>query len=246
MRFKEIIHRLAKVALIKTYQLFTMPLNVIWYYLFHRKFSFEADQKTLWEDRTEKDFEQIAEVEKDPYYRKFDEHILGKLKGCDSRSYLEIGCYCGYRLNKFAGQLGDKMFVGLELGFKNLCFGRRALIKSRNVFLINADAKQLPMKDGSVDTVYTAVCLTHINYSSIDKVLKELLRVCAKNLLLVEVDHRPMKFKKKVACLNWGYGYMHPYEKIISDRAKLVSAEPLYDMESHPRYTVFQFAKTGG
>ena len=161
----------------------------------------------------------------------------------NSQTYLEIGCYCGYRLNKFALELNDRKFIGLDIGLENLIFGKRKIIKSPNVSLINADACNIPFRDNSIETVYAIVCLTHIDYSLINKVIDEIVRICPKNLLLVEVDNRVMRLKNKIDCLNWSYGYMHPYEKLIANRMEIVSITPLYDLEHHPRYTAFQFVK---
>ncbi len=219
-------------------------INIPLFYLFHKKLSRLSNTKDFWVNRKEADYLQIPEIEKDPYYINLDNRILSKLRELDSPAYLEVGCYFGYRLNKFSRELKNKKFIGIDIGFDNLSFGReKKVVSNLNTTLINADAAALPFKDCSLETVYTVVSLTHIDYSKIQKVIKELIRVCAKNLLLVEADHRKMTLKNKIRYLNWDYGYMHPYEKIIAEEMGVVSIVPIYDLKHHPRYTIFQFLK---
>ena len=52
-----------------------------------------------------------------------------------------------------------------------------------------------------------------------------------------------MKIRNKISVINWGFGYLHPYEKIMGKRMKLVDITPLYDEDNHPRYSLFEFAK---
>jgi len=221
-----------------------LPVNAIYYALFKKKFIATFDQTKLWQSRREIDWEQIYAVEKDPYYQLFDRVILEKLKGLSAATYLEIGCYYGYRLNKFSTNIPEKRFFGLDIGFDNLTMGQKKLMWGNTVGLINGDACVLPFKDRSIDAIYTVVCLTHIDYSHIGRAIDELIRVCSKELLLVEVDHRCMKFRKKLDCLSWGYGYMHAYEKAVGERMRTVSVTPIYDADHHPRYTVFHFSRS--
>ena len=243
MSFKSLIPLWLKSVLRNLFFLVITPFNVLWYFLFHRKFFGQVNQRALWEGRQQTDFEEIKKIEQDPYYRKFDEQIQGKLTALNSQSYLEVGCYCGYRLNKFATRLLTKKFIGAELGFENLVFGQKQIIRSFNISLVNANVCQLPFKSNSIETVYTVVCLTHVDYASIKRALDEMIRVCAKNLLLVEVDMRPMALKKKIDVLNWNYGYMHFYEKLVGEQMKHIAIQPLYDLADHPRYTMFEFRK---
>lgn len=219
------------------------PPNIIWYYLFHKKFTPDPPQRELWEHRMERDHKNVVETESNPYYRKLDDYIISRIKDYNAGTYLEIGCYFGYRLNKFAGEIPGSKFIGLELGLDNLEFGRNKVITGSNISLINADAARIPFRDNSVDTVYSVVCLSHINYAMIDTVIKEIARVSSKRIILVEINTIPMRLRKKMEVLNAGYIYLHDYRKLMSDRMKLVAVNPIYDFDAHPRYTVFEFAK---
>lgn len=189
------------------------------------------------------DFNRIKAVEKNPYYRMLESSVFKLIETYHVPLYLEIGCYFGYRLNKFATRLPESVFLGLDIGYRNLLFGKQKIIISPNVFLINADAGALPFKDNSMKTIFTFVSLTHIDYGSINRVMDEIVRVCGEKLLLLEVDHRPMNIIRRIQMFKWHYGYFHPYEKIIDGKMDLLNITPFPDAQNHPRYTVFEFAK---
>lgn len=219
------------------------PINFISGSLFKRKLFSISNQKDFWKNRLADDFTEIKEIEKDPYYINIDKHIISRLKEIDARIYLEVGCYFGYRLNKFSSELKNKRFIGLDFGLSNLLFGKAKVIKNEELILLNADALYLPFQDSSIDAIYTVVSLTHMDYLAAGKAINELIRVCAEHLLLVEVDYRAMSLRKKIGIINWNYGYSHPYEKLVGNRMKLVSITPFYDSDNHPRYTAFYFRK---
>lgn len=248
MKFKENLKKSTSSYFMKiaqrAYRYLLTPFSAICYYGFHKKLLSLKDQRIYWENRCADGFLQLATVENDPYYQGLDAYIFDKLKVFDSSIYLEVGCYFGYRLNKFAGKLKDKKFIGLDLGAYNLSFAKDVVINADNIGLFNANAAALPFKNNSIETIYTVVCLTHIDFLMIDRVLDDIIRVCSRNLLLIEVDHRPMKLLEKMNILNWREGYMHAYEKIVNNRMKLISISPLYDAEKHPRYTAFHFIKS--
>ncbi|NVJ91185.1 MAG: class I SAM-dependent methyltransferase [Methylocystaceae bacterium] len=218
-------------------------LSIFYFYFRHEKYAVVQDQQTLWENRTEQDFLDIKNVDNDPYYQKFDEFIYEKLKNSDGQTYLEIGCHFGYRLAKFSKILPDKKFHGLDIGETNLRYGQKNIPNLKNIPLITANATQLPLKNRQFDVVYTVVSLTHIDFSIVENAISEMTRACNHRMLLVEVDHRPMSFFRKLGILAWNYGHMHYYEKLVDDRMELISITPLKDETGHPRYTAFEFKR---
>jgi len=223
---------------------FSIVTNIVAYYLFRKKPFSDSDQRNLWLKRNIIDYEFNDEIERDPYYQLIDKYILDNLKNFSTDNYLEIGCYYGYRLNKFSSSIPDKLFAGIDIGHENLLLAKKIILKNNeNIFLVNCDARFIPFKDESFETVYTVVCLTHIDYKTIKKAINEIIRVCSKNIFLIEVDHSSMSFFNKMKCLGWRYGYIHSYEKLINNKAKLISIQPLYDFNDHPRYTAFKFIK---
>jgi hypothetical protein len=219
-------------------------VNVVWFFLLHRKFAVSIDQRRYWEGRWEMDVAILPAVDRDPYYQRLDAAILARLGAMEGDVLLEIGSHVGYRLGKFARSAPERRFIGLDLGFANLAGGRKTLGTPPNVALVNANAVALPFPDASIDIVYTCGALTHVDYATIDKVMAEIGRVARRHVLLCEVDERPMQWRNKLRVINIGYILLHRYEKLVGPALKLLSITPVPDLAGHPRYTLFQFAKT--
>jgi len=220
-------------------------LNLIWFILFHKKVPFYGvkNQKEFWTDRLSEDFSEILAEKQNYYYRELNKFILEKFKNFKSKHYLEVGCSIGCRLNKFASELKDTSFTGIDIGEESINFGMENVVKARNAKLLCASACEMPFADKSVDTVYTIVCLSHIPYSEIGKAMDEIQRVAGENILLIEIDYRPMKFRKKVEAINLSHAYMHHYEKFLNNDFKIEFIKPLTFSEEHPRYTAFCFKR---
>jgi SAM-dependent methyltransferase len=218
-------------------------VNVIWFYLLHRKFVAAVDQRRYWEGRWKEDVAILPAVDEDPYYQRIDATMLARLGVMEGDVVLEIGSHTGYRLGKFARRVPERRFIGLDLGFANLAGGRQTLGTPLNVALVNANAAALPFADASIDIVYTCVSLTHMDYDTISKVMAEIGRVVRRHVLLWEVDERPMGWRNKLRVINIGYFFLHRYEKLVGPALKLLSITPMPDLVGHPRYTLFQFSK---
>ena len=206
-----------------------------------------VDQKRYWETRSLQGLDDYVEMEVDPYYQRLDktvESYLDRYKGLSQSPYIEIGAYQGYRLEKFARRIRERLFIGVDLGFVNLRLGKQNFFHSPNVRVINADACHLPFPNNLADLIYTVVALSHVPFDNIRDAVNEIFRVSRRYVLLVEIDCRPMRWRKKLEAISLHYGYMHRYEKLV-DRtiARLVHTEALRDEKGHPRYTTFLFAK---
>ncbi len=219
-------------------------VNVASFFLLHRKFGPAIDQRQFWEGRWEHDVAGVPSVDEDPYYQRLDAAMQARLDAMEGDAALEIGSHTGYRLGKFAGSQPQRRFIGLDLGFANLAGGRDRLAQPPNVALINANAAALPFSNGSIDIVYTCVALTHIDYDTIGRVMSEIARVARRHVLLWEVDDRPMAWHNKLRVIDVGYFFLHRYETLVGPSLKLISIMPMPDHAGHPRYTLFQFAKT--
>ena len=220
-----------------------ISLSIVWYYCFHRKFIRTTDQKVFWEKRTEQDFNAISQVDTDPYYQKLDEFVINRLSHSKSGAILEVGCHFGYRLGKFSKELPTREFFGVDLGETNLQYGQNHLPSLSDLSLINANAVNLPFSDQSFETVYTVVSLTHMDFNLVDQAISEIIRVCRNQLLLIEVDNRPMSVLQRLKILGWSYGYMHKYEKLVGNRLELTCLTPLFNQNHHPSYTAFEFQR---
>jgi hypothetical protein len=218
--------------------------DIVCFFTLHRKFREPADQRSLWEGRSELDFKVIAEIEADPYYQRLDAAMMERIAASDEPEILlEIGSHIGYRLQKFARRFPSKHFIGIDLGLENILFGKQHLPQSANTTLVNGTATALPFATASIDVVYTCVCLTHVNFDLIGQALNEVTRVGRRRIILWEVDHRPMDWRRRLTLPGWSYGYLHPYEKLVSGGFHLKSATPMPDDSGHLRYTIFEFEK---
>jgi hypothetical protein len=204
------------------------------------------DTGAYWQERGARGIDNYEEVERDPYYQSLDQKVLSYLHRFakdGSTPFVEIGSYQGYRLQKYARQIPHRQFIGVDLVLPNLQLAQKHIVKSRNAGLVNADAGALPFEKASIDLVYTIVALSHVPVGHIRKVLDEIVAVARKNIVIVEIDIRPMRFREKVRAGGLPYAYAHQYEKLINKSARLVEAVPLRDESGHPRYTLFCFEK---
>lgn len=218
-------------------------LSVVWFYLFRRKFGRSTDQRQHWEGRREDDLAGLAAVDAMPYYQGCDAVMVEWLRAMGGETLLEVGSHVGYRLSKFSARMPDHRFIGLDIGFENMVFGRERLPLGSNVSLVNATATQLPFAADGVDVIYTCVSLTHVSFEQIGKAMAELARVARFGVALWEVDCRPMAWRQRLRSINWSYAYMHAYEKLADDRLRLVEYRPMPDETGHPRYTLYRFEK---
>jgi hypothetical protein len=205
------------------------------------------DTGAYWQERGSRGVDNYEEVDRDPYYRSLDQKILTYLQRFaqdGNAPFVEIGTYQGYRLQKYAAQIPQRQFIGADLVLPNLQVAQKQIVKSRNVALVNADAGALPFAKDSVDLVYTVVALSHVPVGHIRKAMDEIVSVARRNIVLVEIDIRPMRFREKVRAGGLPYAYAHQYEKLIHKSARLIEALPLRDENGHPRYTLFWFEKT--
>ena len=114
--------------------------------------------------------------------------------------------------------------------------------------VIRSDGQSLlVMQDGLFEAVEQLQGVTEavVPFGKIRNALSEIFRVSRRYVLLVEIDCRPMRWRKKLEAISLSYGYMHRYEKLVDHTiARLVETETLRDDKGHPRYTVFLFAKS--
>jgi ubiquinone/menaquinone biosynthesis C-methylase UbiE len=207
-----------------------------------------VDQRGYWEARSLQSADQHPEGEGDAYYEALDALVLNRLRryGAGDRFLLEVGTYQGYRLRKFANALAGRSLVGIDFGFLSLAIGARTRPLPSNAAFVNADACALPFRDGSADLVFTIVALTHVPPERVTAALREMIRVTARCVILVEIDSRPMRWRQRLHVMGLSYGYMHRYERLLDRRvARVIELEPIRDESGHPRYTLFVFEKAG-
>ncbi len=206
---------------------------------------FTVDQRSYWQARAQNWRQELEAVAHDPYYTELDRRLITTLAGLgNARSFLEVGCFVGYRLAKVGAGLPGATAVGVDVVFEALRVARGAESDRLPRRLVNGDALSLPFRSGAVDCVYTVACLTHIPERSVSRALDEMLRVSRRYLVLIEVYDRLMGLARRFQVRRWPGGYCHPYETLLA-RPDLtrIRVEGLYDEVRHPRYTLFVYAK---
>lgn len=206
---------------------------------------FTVDQRSYWQARARNWRQEVEAVAQDPYYVALDRRLIATLGGLgNARSFLEVGCFVGYRLSKVGAALRSATVVGADVVFDALRVAWDAPAERLPRRLVNGDAICLPFRSGAVDCVYTVACLTHIPERMVSRALDEMLRVSRRYLVLIEVYDRPMGLAKRFQARCWGGGYCHPYETLLARPGLTrVRVEGLYDQAGHPRYTLFVYRK---
>lgn len=206
---------------------------------------FTVDQRSYWQTRARNWRQELEAVARDPYYTELDRRLIETLAGLGNvRSFLEVGCFVGYRLSKVGAALPGATVVGVDVVFEALTVARDSSMKTGPSRLVNGDAVCLPFRSGAVDCVYTVVCLTHIPERSVSRALDEMLRVSQRYLVLIEVYDRLMGLAKRFQLRRWRGGYCHPYESLLARPGLTrIRVEGLYDQARHPRYTLLVYGK---
>ena len=105
---------------------------------------------------------------------------------------LEVGCNIGTQM-EIVKQKGDYEIYGCDINDKAL-----EMADEKGLFVVKADAENLPFKDGEFDLVYTSGLLIHIPLDKLRKVIYDIIR-CSKRYV-------------------WGYEYYACERTMISYR----------------------------
>jgi ubiquinone/menaquinone biosynthesis C-methylase UbiE len=120
---------------------------------------------------------------------------------------LDIGAEAG----RFSQLSKDEnvMVVGLDLDPYSL---KRLRLKTRQVNVIQADARKIPMKDETFDAIFMIEVLDYI--PELDAALRESHRTLKSNASLVATFGNKSSFKSKLRALR-GKPYLHSYRKVM-------------------------------
>ncbi len=138
--------------------------------------------------------------------------IISKLG--ESKSIMEVGVGEGTALNGVLNNLENKMdaSLGFDISFSRLKFAKRFLSENlnlnkqdlENVNLFSANLFEIPLKDNSVDIVYTKHSIEP-NGGREKEALRELYRVCKKYLVLLEPAYELASDEAKNRMKEHGY-----------------------------------------
>jgi len=218
---------------------------MIYFSLFHGKSPLVGRPSTeVWGNRLDDDFEQQKAIESDLYYSSLFAYIKAALRSVKgANTFLEVGCYYGYRANLLAAEMPEKKFSGIDISADAIAYGRSKLELSPNLTLSVADACDLPYGDRSIDVVYSVVSLSHVPHSKIQSAMKDICRVSASKIILTEVDFWSWGFNKRLQTVRINYMYFHKYRFMQMPGFMLEKVTSLNFGEQEPRYTCFYFSR---
>jgi len=131
--------------------------------------------------------------------------VLGCIGNLDGKTFLDVACGLGrwgYEIKLgFSGH--PKYTVGLDVWLPNLKFSKNHSIYDD---VILADARFLPVKDNSFNTVCACEVLLHIQKERGYSVLKELERVSNQNVI-ISTPNQDMNFPEDLG---------NPFERNLS------------------------------
>lgn len=139
----------------------------------------------------EKDFKElIAE----------DELLKKNLGNFKDKTALEIGCGIG-RITDFIAQNFKKVFA-IDISEEMVAMGKERLKNHKNIEFIANDGRKYPVKDSSVDLVFSYIVFQHMpNKKVVEENIKEIKRVL-KDAGIAKIQLRGLPTSK----LNWFYG----------------------------------------
>ena len=110
------------------------------------------------------------------YPEELAKHILSMIPSKRKNNLLDIGC----------GR-GDFLRVFSRLGFKvsgvDISFGVEKFCKPHKVYICDLDKKKIPIKDNTIDIVFTKSCIEHLYYPL--NLVQEAYRVLKKDGYLI-------------------------------------------------------------
>lgn len=107
------------------------------------------------------------------------ERKLRRLSFRKQPKILDIGCGVGRFIPVVLNFRKDASYIGLDISKAMLEYVRKKfinLIHEKKIEFIRGDVENLPFSDGLFDLVFSFQLITH--FSSIDKALNEMIRVC--------------------------------------------------------------------
>lgn len=117
-------------------------------------------------------------------WKKIAKELIGRF---EFNSFLDIGCGCGNLVKEIKKQKENADVCGVDIS-------EFAVKKANSPFVILADCKNLPFKDGRFDVVYVLSTFSYLpTISEIKQALRETYRVAKKIILFDDVYTIPNK-----------------------------------------------------
>jgi len=102
---------------------------------------------------------------------------------------LDIGTGTGEILKKISNKKDDFILIGLDVSFNMLLLAKQKVPKAN---FILADAHNIPVKENSIDNIFFSLTFRHLDYYSLVKNLKKILKTNGE-ISILEIP-KPNKF----------------------------------------------------
>jgi len=171
------------------------------------------------EVRTKKGFseethwEKAAKTRMGKYLTQIEtDFIFKSITPSQTCTIMDVGTEAG----RFSSIASDKnaTVIGIDLDSYGL---RRLKLKTRNVDVIQADARRIPMKDRTFDAIFMIEVLDYI--PDLDETFAECYRTLKSNSTLIVSFGNKRSFKSQLRKLR-GKSYMHSYNRVMQSLSK--------------------------
>jgi ubiquinone/menaquinone biosynthesis C-methylase UbiE len=124
------------------------------------------------------------------YFAEMKVRLLGEFEIDESLATLDVGCGDG-ATELFMQQYFPAWKVkGIDISQKSIAEANKRGLP--NATFISYDGLEIPLQDGSIDIVFIAGVLHHVNYSLHPVILKEIYRVLKNGGRLYIFEHNPL------------------------------------------------------
>jgi len=186
------------------------------------------DKASAWIDRAEKIKNSIPEdVNTDI---QSIHSFIDDVRKCDFKSFLEVGAGNGRLIGSLSKKLRKREFASIDI---NPYLSEYVSTKYQRVDSYVGDVIKLPFDNDTFDLVYTYQVLQHVPPSDVNTALHEMIRVCKKEVWIME-GHDP----EYSHCMNGfmrkgtdGGTFVYRFDEMVSCyETSIPSSEKLKDM----------------
>jgi ubiquinone/menaquinone biosynthesis C-methylase UbiE len=171
------------------------------------------------EVRTEKNFsgethwEKAAKTRMGKYLTRMEtDFIFKSITPSQTCTIMDVGAEAG----RFSSLSSDKnaTVIGIDIDSYGL---KRLKLKNKNVDVIQADARKIPLKDGTFDAIFMIEVLDYI--SDLDEAFTECYRTLKSNALFIFSFGNKRSLKSQFRELH-GKSYRHSYNRVMRSLSK--------------------------
>jgi len=162
-------------------------LQLFIYKLFSVKLPKIKNQKKYWQDRGQV---YMDEINSSGYLDReifFQNMLFDFLRKTEFDSFFEAGCGFGWNVRRVKEEFKDVRVGGLDFSITQLQNSKKYL-ENNNITVVNGDNCSMPFKDNAFDIGFSLGVFMNIHPDKIKLALKEMIRVCKKNIVHVEYD----------------------------------------------------------